>query len=326
MPWPRPWRALHARPRARTLTLAFALPLLLAVAPLPAQTIDDGLMMSKQAALHRLLLHARQLGPVLGRHAEARQRQHRHDHDADRHLGGQLRRDGSPQRDRHDAVRLDTREPGRAPRHERFSGPHGGGQVQPPRDRLHAPRQLAADRRRVGGLPERLHARLSARSRSGSRSRRFSGRLTLNFQTKQGWFVERLGAYTWRDDVTLDRPTYYTDGRLFLSDQVAMPDVFDYTVSVGYLKDGLYVPISFSQQITLGGGDIRRQDMPFVSNRMNSSRGRRDGRCTTSRSRRTWWCGWAPATRSAAATSGRAPRSTAGLLYTLPVLVERSSR
>jgi hypothetical protein len=32
------------------------------------------------------------------------------------------------------------------------------------------------------------------------------------------------------------------------------------------------VPITFSQQTTLGGGDIRRQDMPFVSNRMNLSR------------------------------------------------------
>ena len=50
-----------------------------------------------------------------------------------------------------------------------------------------------------------------------------------------------------------------------------MPDVFDYTVSAGYLKRRLHVPISFSQQITLGGGDIRRQDMPFVSNRMNFS-------------------------------------------------------
>jgi hypothetical protein len=29
---------------------------------------------------------------------------------------------------------------------------------------------------------------------------------------------------------------------------------------------------SFSQQYTLGGGDIRRQDMPFVSNRMNFSK------------------------------------------------------
>ena len=51
-----------------------------------------------------------------------------------------------------------------------------------------------------------------------------------------------------------------------------MPDVVDYTFRAGYWKHGLYVPVSFSQQITLGGDDIRRQDMPFVSNRMNSSR------------------------------------------------------
>jgi hypothetical protein len=34
----------------------------------------------------------------------------------------------------------------------------------------------------------------------------------------------------------------------------------------------LMVEAFWSQQATLGGGDIRRQDMPFVSNRMNFSR------------------------------------------------------
>jgi hypothetical protein len=106
----------------------------------------------------------------------------------------------------------------------------------------------------------------------GSQSKRASGRLSLNFQAKQGWFVEGTGAYTWRDEVTLDRPAYFTDDRLFLSDQVAMPDVIDYTFRAGYWKHGLYAPVSFTQAITLGGSDIRRQDMPFVSNRMNSSR------------------------------------------------------
>ena len=80
------------------------------------------------------------------------------------------------------------------------------------------------------------------------------------------------GAYTWRDKVKLDRPYYYTNGQLFFSDEVAMPDVIEYTFRAGYSKHGLYVPISFSQQITAGGGDIRRQDMPFVSNRMDASR------------------------------------------------------
>jgi hypothetical protein len=106
----------------------------------------------------------------------------------------------------------------------------------------------------------------------GLGSRRYSGRFSLSFNARQGWFVHGSAAYTWRNKVTLDRPLYFTDGRLFLSDEVAMPDVFDYTVSAGYRKQGLHVPISFSEQRTLGGGDIRRQDMPFVSNRMNFSR------------------------------------------------------
>ena len=106
----------------------------------------------------------------------------------------------------------------------------------------------------------------------GSPASALRGRLTLNFQAKQGLFLEGTGAYTWRGKVKLDRPYYYTDGQLFFSDEVAMPDVIDYTFRAGYWKHGLYAPISFSQQITLGGGDIRRQDMPFVSNRMNWSR------------------------------------------------------
>ena len=106
----------------------------------------------------------------------------------------------------------------------------------------------------------------------GSASSHLSGRVTLMFQAKQGWFLESTGSYTWRDKVTLDRPAYFTDGQLTLSDQVLMPDVFDYKLSAGYSKHGFYIPVSFTQQITLGGGDIRRQDMPFISNKMNVSK------------------------------------------------------
>jgi hypothetical protein len=106
----------------------------------------------------------------------------------------------------------------------------------------------------------------------GSASRRVSARATSSFQAKRGWFLGGTAAYTWRGNVTLDRGAYFTDGQLHHSDQVAMPDVFEYTVRTGWDKGRLYVPLSFTQQTTLGGGDIRRQDMPFVSNRMNMSR------------------------------------------------------
>jgi hypothetical protein len=48
-----------------------------------------------------------------------------------------------------------------------------------------------------------------------------------------------------------------------------MPNVFDVFVSMGYLKGAFQAELNYLQQNTLGGGDIRRQDMPFVSNRMN---------------------------------------------------------
>jgi hypothetical protein len=106
----------------------------------------------------------------------------------------------------------------------------------------------------------------------GSQSRRVSGRFTLNLHAASGLYINGSTAYTWRAHVTLDRPFYFTDGQLFMTDEVDMPGVFDYVASAGYLKRGLMATFSLSQQRTDGGGDIRRQDMPFVSNRMNFTR------------------------------------------------------
>lgn len=107
----------------------------------------------------------------------------------------------------------------------------------------------------------------------GLASTRVSGRFTLNVQSsEEGWYFNGSTAYTFRGDVTLDRPYYFTDGQFFMTDEVEMPNVFDYVASAGYLKRRVKGIFSFSQQRTLGGGDIRRQDAPFVSNRMNFSR------------------------------------------------------
>jgi hypothetical protein len=105
----------------------------------------------------------------------------------------------------------------------------------------------------------------------GTASKRVTGRFTLHFHSNPGWFLNGSLGYTWRSNVTLDRPYYFTDGQLFLTNIVEMPQVFDYVLSAGYLKHGLNTEFSFRQQRTQGGGDIRRQDMPFVSNRMNYS-------------------------------------------------------
>ncbi len=106
----------------------------------------------------------------------------------------------------------------------------------------------------------------------GLASKNLSWRLTSYFKMQQGMYVNASAAYTWRSNVTLDRPSYYTDDQFFLTDEVEMPNVFDFVVNVGYIKQNLQLDLSYTQQNTLGGGDIRRQDMPFASNRMNYSK------------------------------------------------------
>jgi Putative MetA-pathway of phenol degradation len=107
----------------------------------------------------------------------------------------------------------------------------------------------------------------------GLGSTRVSWRGTVNYQSTPGWFLNMSTAYTMRSKVTLDRPYFYTNDEFVLSDRVDMPNTLDYVASAGYMKPGgLMTSVSFSEQQTLGGGDIRRQDVPFVSNRMNSFR------------------------------------------------------
>jgi hypothetical protein len=106
----------------------------------------------------------------------------------------------------------------------------------------------------------------------GLGSRRALARAALRVDERTGWFADGSAGHSWRSTVQLDRPAYYTDGQLVLSDEVAMPDVVDYMVRAGWQGRRLTIPLALSGQRTLGGGDIRRQDMPFVSNRMNFTR------------------------------------------------------
>jgi hypothetical protein len=105
----------------------------------------------------------------------------------------------------------------------------------------------------------------------GTNSKTISGRMTLNYLGNRGLYLNGTAAYTFRANVTLDRPYYYTNGQLYFSNQVAMPNLFNYGVSVGYRKNDLSLLGDFSVQQARGGGDIRPQDTPFVSNRTNYS-------------------------------------------------------
>lgn len=106
----------------------------------------------------------------------------------------------------------------------------------------------------------------------GSGGSRASGRFTVAYQPSTAWFLSASGAYTFCNNVRLDRSSYYTNGQLYATNQVAMPNVTDYEVTAGLRRGRWELPVTLARQHTLGGGDIRRQDMPFVSDRMDFTR------------------------------------------------------
>jgi hypothetical protein len=106
----------------------------------------------------------------------------------------------------------------------------------------------------------------------GSHAKTIAGRINMNYTSDLGLYLNTSGGYTFRSNILLDRPEYYTDGQYYATDEVDMPNVFDFKLDVGYHKGPIQGELSYSQMKTLGGGDIRRQDMPFPSNRMNAGR------------------------------------------------------
>jgi hypothetical protein len=78
-------------------------------------------------------------------------------------------------------------------------------------------------------------------------------------------------AYMHRSNVELDRSAYYTD-RQINSNEVKMPDAGNFQLSAGYRTKLLIASGFIDNTTTFGGFDIRKNDMPFVSNQMNSTR------------------------------------------------------
>ena len=109
----------------------------------------------------------------------------------------------------------------------------------------------------------------------GTHSDRGGIRSTVFLQSKKGFYINATGAYTWRDLVHLDRPYYFTNNQFFSTIEVNMPPVVDYAISPGFLNKRVMAQFTYGKIITQGGetsGDIRRQDQPFVSNRIVADR------------------------------------------------------
>jgi hypothetical protein len=105
----------------------------------------------------------------------------------------------------------------------------------------------------------------------GLQSRTLYGRGLVYFQHDNGLSLTLQGAYIRRNNIQLDRIAYFTTQQVN-SREVAIPDMANYSARAGYYTYRLAAEAFYEHNESLGGFDIRRNDMPFPSNNMDVTR------------------------------------------------------
>ena len=101
----------------------------------------------------------------------------------------------------------------------------------------------------------------------GTHSKNLSARAIVDYSFGK-IFATASGAYIVRSNITIDRNSYYTT-ELIYSNQVKLPNLSDYNFRTGYRSKYFIAEAVADINTSLGGFDIRKNDMPFPSNRMN---------------------------------------------------------
>lgn len=105
----------------------------------------------------------------------------------------------------------------------------------------------------------------------GLRSTTLSGRAILNYTANLGLYLTVQGGYVWRSNTTLDRNSYQYNGQLYETDEVRIPNAFDATVRLGFIRPRFQTEFWLDRSAAVDGDDIRYNEAPFPANRMEAT-------------------------------------------------------
>lgn len=106
----------------------------------------------------------------------------------------------------------------------------------------------------------------------GMGARAVAGRVLLNYKhPKTGLYVTTHGTYTWRSTIRIDQDAYQADGRVYNTNEVAVPNAVDGAVRLGILRRTFQTEVFAERYACVSGDNIRRNDMPFVTNNMQAT-------------------------------------------------------
>ena len=104
----------------------------------------------------------------------------------------------------------------------------------------------------------------------GLGSTNFNARIMADYQRGK-WFATGSMTYVLRSNVELDRTAYYTT-EMHYTNEVKMPNATQWMLRAGYRYKRWIAEAVADNWTTQGGHDMTRNNMPFVSNRMEATR------------------------------------------------------
>lgn len=105
----------------------------------------------------------------------------------------------------------------------------------------------------------------------GLHSKTASLRAIFNYTANFGLYVTAQGGHTWRGTTKLDRDAYILDNEVIYSDIMPVPNVFDYSARLGFIKPRFQAEVWYDAFTGLSGDDIRYNEAPQASNKMAAS-------------------------------------------------------
>jgi hypothetical protein len=98
-----------------------------------------------------------------------------------------------------------------------------------------------------------------------------TARLLASYRHKSGIYLTASGSYIFRSKITIDRDSYQADDKLYNTNKVSVPNAYDASARLGYLKKAIQAEGFIEYGACDGGDNIRRNDMPFPTNNMKST-------------------------------------------------------
>lgn len=107
----------------------------------------------------------------------------------------------------------------------------------------------------------------------GAGTTNFSYRQLIKYKMDNGFYITPQANFTLRSNIPdIHRGEFYfDDNEAYYTDEVHVPNQFDWTIAVGYAKTTFLVELGYSSLHTLGGTDIRTWDAGFPANKVMAS-------------------------------------------------------